>query len=266
MSDILVQRFPVNAEFIGGEIKSTGISYDDYARMCVQFHKLNRSRRLAAPAWAYNDDHLCAVLVRSMEERANVWRHVQEGTNTERLTRAQQQLERLRPQLTARVDRLCKRFVAEKNSGLGDDARSTGIQVEALDTQIRLLPDMPKILAGVVYYYWRVGYNSVETGQQLGMKPPHVRQTLSRLLDAAKTLGFPPPVAILLRKYKRVGGTRVAIYQRRPEAEAVEAGPLHEVVKLYKEGKYTVDIARELGLGANGCELVNLILIQAGLR
>jgi hypothetical protein len=67
------------------------------------------------------------------------------------------------------------------------------------------------------------------------------------------------------RQYKRFGGRRIAIYPR-PAAVEVEAGPVHEVVRLHKEGKFTVDIARELKLGANGCEIVNLVLIQAGLR
>jgi hypothetical protein len=269
MSDLLVQRWAVSAEFIGGEIKSPGVAFEDYARMSTRLlAKLNCSRRLAAPAWAYNDDHLCAVLARSMEERANTWRRVQEGTNIERLTRAQQRLEKMRPELTARIDKMCKLFMAAKNDGLDDAARAYGIQVENLDTSLRILPDIPKILAGVVYYYWRVGFNSVETGQQLGIKPPHVRQILWRLLDAAKLLGFAPPEVIV--RHKRTYTTsrrRVATYPpRRPAAVEVEAGPLREVVRLHKAGKFTVDIARELGLGVNGCELVNLILIQAGLR
>jgi hypothetical protein len=68
------------------------------------------------------------------------------------------------------------------------------------------------------------------------------------------------------RKYKQVGGRRIATYPRPAAVEVVEAGPVHEVVRLHKEGKFTVDIARELKLGANGCEIVNLVLIQAGLR
>jgi hypothetical protein len=124
---------------------------------------------------------------------------------------------------------------------------------------------MPKILTGVVYFFWRAGFNSVQTGYQLGIKPPHVRQILCRLLAAAKLLGFAPPEVIVRRQYKRVGGRRIAIYPR-PAAVEVEAGPVHEVVRLHKEGKFTVDIARELKLGANGCEIVNLLLIQAGLR
>ena len=267
MSGLLVERHPVSADFIGGEIKTPGIGYDDYSRMSTQLlHRLCASRRLAAPAWAYNDDQTCAVLARSMEERANTWRRVQEGTNTERLARAQQRLEQLRPQLTARVDKLCGLFVAAKNDGMDGAARSYGIQVEALDTQLRTLPDMPKILAGVVYFYWRVGFNSVETGQQLGIRPPHVRQILKRLLDAAKVLGFAPPEPIQHRIYKRVGHKRIATYPRRTAAVEVEAGPVHEVVRLHKEGKFTVDIARELKLGPNGCEIVNLVLIRAGLR
>jgi hypothetical protein len=259
-------QHPVHADFIGGEIKSPGISFDDYNRMSTQLLcRLNSGRRLAAPSWAYNDDQLLCVLARSMEERALTWRYVQEGTDLERLARAQQQLEKLRPQLTARVDKLCKLFVAAKNDGLGDATRAYGIQIENLDTSLRIMADVPKILAGCAYFFWRAGFNSVQTGYQLGIRPPHVRQILCRLLACAKLLGFAPPEVIARRQYKRVGGRRIAIYPR-PAAVEVEAGPVHEVVRLHKEGKFTVDIARELKLGANGCEIVNLVLIQAGLR
>ena len=48
------------------------------------------------------------------------------------------------------------------------------------------------MLAGVAYHYWRGGLNSVETGQQLGIKPPHVRQLLWRLSTTAGRLGYGP--------------------------------------------------------------------------
>jgi hypothetical protein len=197
MSDLLIERHPVHAEFIGGEIVSSGVAFEDYTRMSTQLlQKLNSNRRLVAPAWAYNDDPLLTVLTRAMEERALISRMLQTGTTKEKLERAQQKLEKMRPELTARIDKLCTLFVAAKRDGDHDIVASLGVQVEALDTQIRLLSDIPKILAGVVYFYWRCGFDSVQTGQQLGIKPPHVRQLLSRLLESAKALGYPPPEEI----------------------------------------------------------------------
>ena len=38
-----------------------------------------------------------------------------------------------------------------------------------------------------------------------------------------------------------------------------------ELLEMRKAGRFTVDIARELGLGANGCAVVTRLLVEAGL-
>jgi len=252
MSDNLVNRPPVHVDFIsGGEVTSTGIAFEDYRRMSTQFHKLAASRRYDVPAWAANDDQTCAVIARSMAGRAGL--RIHECTDKERLKKAQQLLKAKEPQLVARLDGLCKRFVELKNDG-DEYAAMLGVQIEGLDTQLRILDRTAEMLGGVVYFYWRCGFNSVETGQQLGIKPPHVRQTTSRLIEMGVELGYGAPMPI----------------QRRPAGKVVSAaaneGQYADIIRLRKEGKFTVDIARELGLGKNGSEIVNRVLIQAGLR
>jgi len=274
MSDLLVERPPVYAEFIGGEIHSSNIAFDDYSRMTTQLHKLNVGRRYHAPAWALNDDDIRAVITRYMESRAD-FRYAQAGTDKERLERAQQKLKQKRPELVARLDRLCAQFVAAKNDGLSIRADELAQKVEETDTQLVVLEDIHKRVAGIIYFYWRCGYNSVETGAELGLKPPHVRGILGRLLVVAESLHYAPPEAMSrphannrwrvtqpLLDFSR--GARAE--QRRKEREVVATDQLARVIEMRKAGKFTVDIARELGLGANGCAVVTRLLIQAGLH
>ena len=107
------------------------------------------------------------------------------------------------------------------------------------------------------------------------MKPPHVRGILARLLVIAGKLHYAPPEAMSRphanNKWRETQplldfarGARVE--QRRKEREVVATGQLARVIEMRKAGKFTVDIAKELGLGANGCAVVTRLLIQAGLR
>jgi hypothetical protein len=78
-------KFPVHAEYgADGQWQSTGVSYEDYARMSVHQHKLAPWRRIETPSWAVNDSHLRELLVAFMEERAQ-FRAPTSGTLTERL-------------------------------------------------------------------------------------------------------------------------------------------------------------------------------------
>ncbi len=289
MSDILVQRYPVHAEFIGGEIKSSGVAHDDYARMSTVTHKLAEGRRLAVPTWALNDDEVCVVIAHAMEARAGM-RSVKKDTPVhERLLRAEKRLKETQPILVARIDRLCSRYMELKKQIDGSAAAVMGSLVEGVDTQLRLLDHMPQTYLGVIHFYWRCGYNSVATAAQLGMKPPHVRQILSKLVEYAVQNGLAAPEAITRHCYtlteeerlqraldKKIG--RVAarvertaerlrlLKEERDTKAAAAAERTARIIELHKAGKFTVDIARELALGKDGSAIVNNVLIQAGLR
>jgi hypothetical protein len=256
MSNLLIERYPVNAEFIGGEIKSSGIAFEDYSRMSTQLHKLSPNRRYDVPTWAVNDEQTCSVIARSMEGRAGLRMPAHEATDRERLQRAQQVLKTKEPQLVARLDGMCKRFVAAKNDG-DVHAAALGIQIENLDTQLRILDRTAEMLGSIIYFYWRAGFTSVETGQQLGLKPPHVRMTILRLTETGVELGYGAPLPIQRRP---------SLKAVRAEAAAANEAQRADIIRLRKAGKFTVDIAKELGLGTNGSEIVNRVLIQAGLR
>lgn len=269
MSDILAQRSPVNVGFIGGEIVSTGIAFSDYDRMQTFTRKLAPGRRYDIPTWAVNDDQTCAVIARSMEGRAGLRMRVREGTELERLTKAQRILREKEPQLVARLDRLCARFVAAKKEG-DEYARYLGIQIEGIDTQLRLLDRTAETLASVVYLYWRCGFNSVEIGEQLGIKASHVRATTYRLIEVGVELGYPAPTPITRRVEHKVPADKQQRAQQlkaaRAAAQTLRETQRADIIRLRKKGKFTVDIARDLRLGKDGSEIVNRVLIQAGVR
>jgi hypothetical protein len=180
---------PVHAEYDGHEFTSTGVAFEDYARMHVEQRKLGANR--TAPAWAFNADKLRRVIVRTMEVRAGL-RNPQPGTDAERMAHAQQKLDDSRRLLTATIDRLCEEFVAAKKAG--DVARTEFLarKIKEQDTRLAVIPNAAMLYAGVSYHVWRCGLDSVAAAQNLGLKPPLVRQTLARMCAIAHELGYGP--------------------------------------------------------------------------
>lgn len=218
-----MKHFAVHVDFIaGGEVTSTGIAFDDYARMSTQVRKLNAYRRGPAPAWAFNDSKLRAVIVNCIEARSvnSIQKIDRTGTDVQRLARAQARLAGKRANLEARIDRLCRQYVAAKNSG-EQAAKELAQKVEEVDTQLRLIDNPAKYYAGVAYHYWRSGLNSVETGQQLGIKPPHVRALLWRMGKAAGQLGYDKLKTIQHRPGTKAANQHAAREARKPAREAV---------------------------------------------
>jgi hypothetical protein len=181
----------------GGEFTSTGIGYDDYVRMGTQEHKLNAGRHGDTPAWAFSDTKLRDVLVRLMEARAYNGRtgskYPTHGTPAERLERAQKMLNDVRrPVLMATLGKLCAAYVAAKNARDTARVEALGRKIEEADTQLIMINDAAKTIAGVAYHYWRCGLSSVDTAHALHIKPPHVRRIVWQLNKAAGQLGYGP--------------------------------------------------------------------------
>jgi len=188
----------VHADYVGaGEFESTNIAYEDYTRMHTERHVLAPGRREDAPDWVFNDLKLRDVVVRCVECRAYAARiktYKPQGTHVQRLARAQQTLASLRPELVKRIDRLCATY----NSVAGDPVarKYYGQKVEEVDTQLRFIDNPALLLVGVAYHYWRSGLTSAEIGQQLGVKPPHVRKLLLQMKTAAGHLGYGPRMVV----------------------------------------------------------------------
>lgn len=62
------------------------------------------------------------------------------------------------------------------------------VEIEGLDTFLRYTErdGGAGVIAAVVYLYYRAGMDSVGVGEELGLKPPHVRQILWRLNETFK--------------------------------------------------------------------------------
>lgn len=178
-------KYPVSARLgAGGEIESTGISFGDYQGMHTQLHKLDAYRRIETPEWAVNPDKMRQLLVEYMEDRAGLGSK-QTGTDEERLERAKKHLvNRRRAFYVASVDRMCREYVSLKQIQTEEAQarrRALEIQIENLDTQLRIDTQLVEIVLGVIYRYYGCGHNSVEVAEAVHIKPPHVRQILWRL-------------------------------------------------------------------------------------
>jgi hypothetical protein len=175
------RQHPVHANFIAGEWQSTGIAFEDYSRCNTQNHKSSNERRLPTPDWAVNDAKLRELLVVHLERRAGI-RKKQPGTQAERLARATEKLKASALPMIAIIKSLNHEYVTlKRRDPRHPRLRKLEIQIENLDTQLRLITRPAEVLIGVVYYYYRARLDSVGTGLALGIKPPAVRQALLRL-------------------------------------------------------------------------------------
>jgi len=213
---------PVSARITATGWISNGISFDDYARMQSHTRKIARERRLPTPPWAMNNALLRRVIVTFMEERAFSKKErarLKSGGLRERLENAKARIIAKRPAAMVVLDRLCAEYVEIKNKGLNpnitdkewneskkqpfmpfaeDEARFQDEQkrikaleseIEGIDTYLRISENGgADIIAATVYLYYRTGFDSVGVGSELGLKPPHIRQTLFRLHQTAKRL------------------------------------------------------------------------------
>lgn len=210
------KQHPVGAHRVVDGWVSTGIAFEDYSRMSTQQHKASGERRLPTPQWSVNDKMLRELLVVFMEERAG-FRKQQRGDLHERLARAKVAIIGQRPRLMNIAAKLCAEYVHLKRVGarpdMGDEElnlslaqplafpnmartylelkrrRELEIEIEGIDTYLRYTANGgADVVAGIVYLYYRTGLDSVGVGTELGLKPPHVRQTLWRLHDTWKKM------------------------------------------------------------------------------
>lgn len=187
MPDIRSRRFAVSVWYEAGDIRSTGIGFEDYNRCHTEHHKQASQRRLTTPDWAISNEKFQEVLVTFLEERARIRSSQRVGTQKQRLQRAQQAIVANARKLVSAVDNLSHEYVHLKRSATTPQEdgrlRKLEIQIENLDTRLRLegKDGGASFVAGCVYHYYRLGSDSVGCGLALGAKPPHIRRTLWRL-------------------------------------------------------------------------------------
>jgi len=177
----------------------TKISFDDFASMHTRTHKQSGERRNSTPEWALNDRKLRKLLVTFMEIRVG---KAVKGSLLDRLAAARGAVLATHKRMNDSLDALCAEYYHLKTEGLHDSAklpsmlfpemaqhyatalrkRELEIEIEGIDTYLRYTrTGGVDVLAAIVYLYFRVGLDSVGVAQELGLKPPHVRQLLYRL-------------------------------------------------------------------------------------
>ena len=177
-----VGRLPVSATATSDGWDSPSIAFDDFAKMHQMTRKKHGERRLGTPPWATDDTKLRKLIVRFVEGSCMA----QSGeSDAERIARTdKRRRELLRPKLQATLDNLCKEYVALKNAGVNlPRQRQLENLIQGHDTELRLIgSNQAALVAAIVYFYYRVGYDSVGTAELVGgLTPVHVRHVLWRL-------------------------------------------------------------------------------------
>ena len=190
--------------------ETSGLGFSDFARhnngagsMRVHWRESRRQRRLDTPSWATNDAELREVLLKFCERRVLVSLKrvaaVAGLTQEERVNRVRQ-LELMRAkECEQNLIALRQRWKTEPE----ETKPKLETQITNFDTQLRdLRRGNLALAAGVVYFYFRLGYHSVEVARELGIKPPHVRQILARLDLAARGIVYCSPKFQRLREVR----------------------------------------------------------------
>lgn len=180
--------------------RQTKLSYNDLASMQISTRGFAGDRRLPTPMWALNNRLLRKLLVTFMESRVG---KKGKGTLLQRLAQAREAVIAQHKRLNASLDALCTEYYEMKSGHAAPDPatipsmlfpemavhyasalrqRALEIEIEGIDTYLRYTrTGGVDVLAALVYLYYRVGLDSVNVADELGLKPPHVRQLLYRL-------------------------------------------------------------------------------------
>jgi hypothetical protein len=189
---------PVTAASDGhGGFTSPGIAFEDFSRMSSMQRKTTGVRRLPTPKWAVNDKELQHLLTVFMEGRAGFRKHKDPLIETKkdltkealqvRLERAKAKVMSRREGMFAVMKKLNEEYVRiQQQHPLYETdlirLRQLENEIQGIDTYLRYSENGgADIVAAIVYMYYRTGMDSVGVSAELGIKPPHVRQTLWRL-------------------------------------------------------------------------------------
>jgi hypothetical protein len=185
------------------------LSWQDFQSMTTttHSHKQSGERRLPTPVYAVNDEFLRKLLVVFMETRLGIYQP--QGTLLERREAARVLAIADQPRHKAKLDELNTRYVAaQKEKASPERLRDFEIQMENLDTFVRTMQHGGmEVIASVIYFYFRCRFDSVGTGEQCKIKPPHVRQILFKMAKLWETRfnpdGTEKPVVRIPRSARR---------------------------------------------------------------
>jgi hypothetical protein len=195
----------------------TSIAFEDYRSMHTQRRKV---RSAWVPPFALNDKQLQKVLL------LRAWRYTHQGKFASKTP------EHIDPVETNRA--------ATAKAIRGHQIRKDAppIQHEMLrrhKAAIKHAGGYMQLHAAIAFRAWRLGMDSVAVAETVAMTPQAVRQSLWRMRDTAKDLGF---------EVGRAGHTAGKTFSRRMKRMSFNTG---QAVKLFQSGMRVIDIAVSFG-------------------
>lgn len=160
----------------------TGLAFADMERMRIVRRSTRQCRKSQTPWWAENDALLREIVLKYCERRYFV--HPRKGaTNEERLRAIRDKEQSCIPGFQATLQRLTLTYHLAHDSCLSPEAlQEIAIQIQNVDTQIQIAKrGTASLVTAVAYHYYRLHRTSVDTANELGVKPPMVRVWIHRL-------------------------------------------------------------------------------------
>ena len=182
------------------------LNHSDVSRMHFMPRKVHPKRRLPTPLWALNDEQTRQVLVTYLERRYYL---VPKGSLVERLERCKRlgswYGRRLKRVINGRIEEF--RAVAKKNytdlprksyeklflsalAGASPEefAERLSAHITQRDGEAFAAARCAELALAVVYYFYRLGWDSPTVASELGLRAPHVRQICARMNRAARRI------------------------------------------------------------------------------
>jgi hypothetical protein len=253
---------PVAVRYLGGDRwESTGLSFDDALSCQKTSKKMFASRRFVTPAWAISNTKLqkviCGYLIQRAHGHSRRRPSMPKGMKPlEMLRYAEQLLLQKVPAQERVITTLCEDYVSMKEAGVKHPyVRTVEALISNYDTSIIINRSAGKIVAAVVYGYYREGLSSVGIAEATGLRPPCVRQILFRVWQVAKKLGYDVEPAreqknsTTVFKDEYTGELIEAVRPKRAEAALANAADIRKVddrwsaenLAAYRAKKATVE-------------------------
>jgi len=197
-------------QFAGGkrpDFARAGLDKEDFfflsnghnGGMQIKRRVAQRERRLPRPDWAVDDAKLQEVVLRFCERRLCIAKkqfgsykfptHLTHQERRECIRR--EELRRAETMLRPTLLRIRERLKGELSR---ETRRALEIQFQNVDSAIMTARrGNAAIATAIVYFYYRLGWDSTPVAEQLHLKPPLVRQTLARLFNAATGIIYMAP-------------------------------------------------------------------------
>lgn len=166
----------------------TNISFSDYERMHLLRRVRTQSRRIETPSWVFNDSELRRVILAYCERRFSI-RRKPGASDLQRLAAIRKRAGDEAKTLASRMERFLHEYRETRKRGDARRLEILQVEIQNLDSSIMVLRRLPEVATGVIHFYYRLGYDSVLTGEELHMRPPAVRQMLWKIVRAANPPG-----------------------------------------------------------------------------